>query len=139
VGKSLNPYPIIGKGIPLAQTVQRNVWLLGKGDEVDGLVFRAEVQDMEARDERGDPIPPVVVIMCPRCGRGLRIDGYQKRVTVQYFDRPKPIDLRAQGIGIVEQTGVLSVGEPMGCSHVGSDAPCGFRFRIQENILAKLG
>jgi hypothetical protein len=136
---SLNPYPIIGKSIPLAQTVQRNVWLLGKGDEVEGLVFRVEVQDMQARDERGNPIPPVVVLSCPRCRRGLRIDGIQKRVMVEYFERPKRIDLRPQGIGIVEQTGVLSVGEAMGCSHVGSDAPCGFRFRIQENVLSRIG
>jgi len=132
-------YPVVGKSFTVAQTVQRNVYFFGRGDEVDGIVVRAEVQDVQARDEKGNSIPPVVVLPCPRCNKGLRIDGYNKGVVVQYYDQPQPLDLRHIGIGVVEQTGVVSVREDMACSHVGSDAPCGFRFRISENILSKLG
>jgi hypothetical protein len=132
-------YPVIGTSFPVARTVQRKVYLLGKGPELEGLVIRADVQDMNARDDKGQPIPPVVVIPCPRCGKGLRIDGIKKKVVVEYFDKPKPLDLRAVGFGHVEQTGILTVHENMQCSHVNSDAPCGLRFRITENVFHKLG
>jgi hypothetical protein len=133
-----SPYSVIGKPHTVAQTASRNVFLFGRGDEYEGIVIRAEVQDMRAFDEQGHPIPPVVIIPCPRCGKGLRIDGYIKRVVIDYFDTPKPLDLRYAGFGLVEQTAVLGVGEDMGCSHVGSDAPCGARFRITENVLHKI-
>ena len=134
-----SPYPVVGKPFTIAQTVQRNVFIFGRGSEVEGIVIRAEVQDMEARDDHGHPIPPVIVIPCPRCSRGLKVDGVQKGVILDYLEKPKQLDLRESGFGIVSQTAVLSVREPMGCPHVNSDAPCGFRFRITENVLSKLG
>jgi len=128
-------YPVIGTSFPVAQTMQRNVYLLCKGGDWNGAVIRAEVQDAPARGDDGSPLPPIIVLPCPRCGKGLKIDGIAKGVVVQPLDPPKTLDLRSAGFGIVRQVCVVSVHEPMGCSHAGSDAPCGARFRIDENVL----
>lgn len=126
-----------GLNIPIARTEQRNVYILGRGAEYEGIVVRAEVQDAPARDDGGNSLPPVVIIPCPRCNRGLKIDGVVKGVVVQVLDPSKQLDLRHIGLGFVEQTAVVSVREDMTCPHVNSDAPCGARFRIDGNVLHK--
>ena len=130
-------YPVVGKSFTVAQTVQRNVYFFGKGDEYAGILVRAEVQDAPARDDGGQMLPPIIVLPCPRCNRGLKIDGVAKGVTVQPLDPAKQLDLRGYGLGLVEQTAVVSVHEDMTCPYVNSDAPCGARFRIDSNVLHK--
>jgi hypothetical protein len=130
---------LTGKPFTVAEVDRCNVFIFGKGDEFEGVVIRAEVQDAPARGDDGSPLPPVVVIPCPRCNQGLRIDGIKKRVMSQPLDPPRMLDLREIGFGIVKQTRVLTVGEEMRCSYVLSDAPCGAQFRITENVLHKLG
>jgi hypothetical protein len=132
-------YPVVGRPHTVAQTVSRNVFIFGRGAEYDGIVIRAEVQDLEARDDKGYLIPPVIVLPCPRCSKGLKIDGIAKGVSIEYFERPRKLDLREIGFGIVDQVAVVSVREDMGCAHPGDGAPCGARFRIQENVLSKIG
>jgi hypothetical protein len=131
-------YPVIGKSFPVAQTIQCNVYLFCQGGEWDGAVIRAEVQDAPARGDDGSPLPPVIVIPCPRCGRGLKIDGVAKGVHSENLSPPRQLDLRAVGFGLVQQTRVLSVREDLGCPYAESDAPCGARFRIEGNVLYKV-
>jgi hypothetical protein len=128
-----------GKAFTVAEAVRRNVFIFGKGGEYEGIVIRAEVQDAPARDSGGSPLPPIIVIPCPRCNRGLKIDGVAKGVVVQPLDPPRQLDLREAGFGVVQQVCVVSVHEEMGCSYVNSDAPCGARFRIDSNVIHKVG
>ncbi len=130
--------PLTGRPYTVADVERCNVFIFGRG-EYDGIVIRAEVQDAPARGDDGSPLPPVIVLPCPRCNNGLKVDGVQKRVTSQNLDPPRMLDLREIGFGIVKQTRVLSVGDDMGCSYVLSDAPCGARFRITENVLHAVG
>lgn len=129
-----SPYPLTGRPHTIAEVERCNVFIFGTG-EFDGIVIRAEVMDAPARGDDGSPLPPTLVIPCPRCNQGLRVDGLQKRVTSQLLDPPRNLDLREIGFGVVQQTRVISVQEEMGCSYVLSDAPCGARFKITENVL----
>lgn len=132
--RNINDIPLTGRPHTIMETERENVFLFGKG-EYNGLVFRVEVQDAPARGNDGSPLPPCLVIMCPKCNGGLRVDGVQKRVVSQPLDPPRVLDLREVGFGIVKQTRVISVEEDMTCSYVNSDAPCGAKFRITDNVL----
>lgn len=132
-----SPYPLTGTPHTIAEVGKRNAYIFGKGDELDGLAMRVEIHDMQAKDKQGNLIPPTIIIACPRCNRGLRIDGYQKGVEIEYLDRPKPMDV--PGWGHVKQTCVVTVRDVMTCSHNDGDSYCGLRFRITDNIVHKVG
>jgi len=132
-----NPYtkdPLIGRGHTIAEVGERNVYLICRGREIGGIGISAQVHDMLAKDDKGETIPPTIILVCPRCGKNLRIDGYAKGVTVQYYSKPE-IETYPNGMR-VEQTCVVSVREAMLCPHDENGAPCGLRFRLSENVIS---
>jgi len=137
--KHRNPFtkdPLTGRPYTIAEVEKRNAYIFGAGEELEGVAMRVEIHDMQARDEKGQPIPATVVIACPRCNKGLRIDGYQKGVAIEYLDRPVPMDVI--GWGHVEQPCVVTVREVMTCPHDSGGTICGLRFRITENKIHRV-
>lgn len=103
----------------------------GNSNLVPMVVF--QLDDMLYKSSDGD-IPVHLVGFCPRCGQDWQIRGDVHVIKVDYLDRPVPIDVMGEQRA---QTVNVSVEGVRACPGVdsGGKGICGFRFRLQDNVL----
>ena len=113
-------------------------------------LFRKETQDYiecELYDEQHlaskGKIPAELHIICPSCGGESAIppikNPERKTLLVEYLDPPRPLEMPDNG-EIVIQTARVTVEEGCTCNWPASNGkgPCGFHFKITDNILYRI-
>lgn len=92
-------------------------------------------------------IPFDVIGFCPICGGDFQINGGERRITVDYLDKPVehkvPVLDEATGKplpGKFTQTANISVEGVLTCpgDAVNGKGICGYQFRIQDNNLTRV-
>lgn len=127
----------------IAKVPARQVYLFGRGQDIEGRFIDADLHDhlyqqtRGGRTKAGIEVPPDLEILCPRCFEWLHVDGHKKHIRVFYLERPvrfaHPIDGE-----LCVQTAVVSIDEPLLCPQPTGKTVCGLKFKLTENVLHRI-
>jgi len=111
------------------------VYLGVKDGMVDAKMVDADLHDDLFRESKGTkPELLELEVCCPRCGEWNRIPGTKKTIRVGYFNKPRPL-MHLHDATPVWQCAMVTIEEPLQCSHEIGKTICGYTFRITENVI----
>ena len=117
----------------IAEVPGRQVYLFGKGGEIEGQVVDADLHD-ELHRANPQELPLDLEIMCPRCGAWHHIDGHKKQIHARYLDQPRKFTHPKDG-DLCVQTAVVTISEELECPEPVGKGRCGLRFKITANVM----